>query len=100
MADRRYYVYILASRRNGTLYVGVTNDLIRRVHEHKEDVVKGFTRDYGVHRLVHFEEFSDSVSAIQREKNLKHWVRRWKVDLIEKSNPTWRDLYDEINRAL
>ena len=91
-----YHVYILASERNGTLYIGVTNDLIRRIHEHKEDVVKGFTKKYGVHRLVHYEEFGDSTTAIQREKNLKHWVRKWKTDLIEASNPTWRDLYEEI----
>ncbi len=93
---KSFFVYILASKRNGTLYVGVTSDLVRRVHEHKEDVVKGFTRDYGVHRLVHFEEYSDPGAAIQREKNIKHWVRRWKIDLIESANPTWRDLHDEI----
>ena len=91
-----FHVYILASKRNGTLYTGVTGDLIRRIHEHKEDVVKGFTREYGVHRLVYFEEHADPTTAIQREKNIKHWVRRWKVELIEKTNPTWRDLYDEI----
>jgi len=93
-----FHVYILASKRNGTLYIGVTNDLIRRVHEHKEDVVAGFTREYGVHMLVHFEEFADSLTAIHREKNLKHWVRQWKIELIEESNPTWRDLYEEICR--
>ncbi len=91
-----FYVYILASNRNGTLYIGVTKDLVRRIHEHKEDVVNGFTHEYGVHRLVYFEEYSDPTTAIQREKNLKHWVRRWKTDLIETTNPTWRDLYDEI----
>jgi putative endonuclease len=94
--EREYFVYILASERNGTLYIGVTNDLIRRIHEHKSDVVAGFTEKYGVHRLVHFESFSDVELAIQREKNLKHWVRRWKVELIEKTNPTWRDLYEEV----
>jgi putative endonuclease len=92
----RFYVYILASKRNGTIYVGFTNDLLRRIHAHKEEVVAGFTKEYGVHRLVHFEEFSDPASALQREKNLKHWVRKWKVELIEKANPTWRDLYGEI----
>jgi putative endonuclease len=91
-----FYVYILANKRNGTLYIGVTNNLIRRVHEHKDEVVAGFTKQYGVHSLVHFEEFSTPRDAIQREKNLKHWVRSWKVELIEKANPTWRDLYEEI----
>ncbi len=91
-----FHVYILATDRNGTLYVGMTNDLVRRVHEHKEDVVKGFTKKYGVHRLVHFDEFEDPTAALQREKNLKHWVRKWKTDLIEVGNPTWRDLYGEI----
>jgi putative endonuclease len=91
-----FHVYILASKRNGTLYIGVTNDLVRRVYEHKESFILGFTKEYGVHRLVYFEEFGDPTTAIQREKNLKHWVRRWKIELIEKANPTWRDLYDDI----
>ncbi|MBL8629398.1 MAG: GIY-YIG nuclease family protein [Rhodospirillaceae bacterium] len=91
-----FTVYILASKRNGTIYVGVTNDLVRRIHEHKSEVVKGFTEKYGVHRLVHFEQYDDPTTAIQREKNIKHWVRAWKVELIEKTNPTWRDLYEEI----
>ncbi len=91
-----FYVYILASKRNGTLYTGVTNDLVRRVYEHKADVTAGFTQEYGVHKLVYFEQYSSPRDAIQREKNIKHWVRRWKVELIEKSNPAWRDLYDEI----
>ena len=91
-----YYVYILATERNGTLYIGVTNDLIRRIHEHKDDVVKGFTKKYGVHSLVHFEESEDPTTAIQREKNLKHWVRQWKIDLIETNNPQWLDLYEQI----
>jgi putative endonuclease len=96
---KTFHVYILASKRNGTLYVGVTSDLIRRIYEHKGNVIDGFTKEYGVHRLVHFEEYADSESAIQREKNLKHWVRRWKVELIENTNPTWRDLYDDIGVA-
>lgn len=91
-----YYVYVLASHRNGTLYIGVTNDLVRRVFEHKGDFVAGFTKQYGVHSLVHFEEYSTPGLAIQREKNLEHWIRDWKVELIEKENPTWRDLYEEI----
>ena len=89
-------VYILASQRNGTLYIGVTSDLIRRIHDHKSDVVAGFTKKYGVHRLVFFEEQGDAISAIQREKNLKHWIRSWKIELIEKTNPTWRDLYEDF----
>ncbi|MFZ5790472.1 MAG: GIY-YIG nuclease family protein [Pseudomonadota bacterium] len=91
-----YYVYILASRRNGTLYVGVTNDLVRRVYEHREGATEGFTTRYDVKALVHFEQFDDPRLAIQREKNIKKWPRAWKIDLIEKSNPAWRDLYDEI----
>jgi putative endonuclease len=91
-----YYVYILASKRNGTLYIGVTNDLIRRVYEHKNDIVKGFTNKYKVHLLVYYEVCENSVSAIQREKQLKVWQRKWKIRLIEESNPEWRDLYQEI----
>ena len=93
-----FHVYILATERNGTTYIGVTSDLVRRVYEHKSDFVESFTEKYGVHKLVHFEEFEDAERAIQREKNIKHWVRAWKLELIEKSNPTWRDLYDEIAR--
>lgn len=91
-----FYVYILASKRNGTLYIGVTNDLVRRVFEHKEDVVPGFTRRYAVHTLVYFERFDDPESAIQREKTMKFWPRREKIGKIEETNPTWRDLYDDI----
>ena len=92
------YVYILASERNGTLYIGVTNDLVRRVFEHREGVAEGFTHRYGVKRLVHFEIFDDIRLAIQREKTLKRWVRAWKLALIEKDNPGWKDLYDAIIR--
>ena len=91
-----YYVYILASRRNGTLYVGVTNDLIRRVYEHKNNFVAGFTSKYSVHKLVYFEPCEDFESALQREKRIKEWKRRWKLELIEKRNPEWKDLYQEI----
>ena len=87
---------MLASQKNGTIYVGMTNDLVRRVSEHRLDVVDGFTKKYDVHRLVHFEIFDDPRSAIQREKNLKHWNRAWKVALIEEKNPDWSDLYDGI----
>jgi putative endonuclease len=90
-----YYVYILASRRNGTLYVGVTNDLIRRVWEHRQGI-GGFTTKYGITRLVHFEDTPNVTPAIQREKNLKHWPRAWKIALIERANSEWHDLYDEI----
>ena len=91
-----HYVYILASKRNGTLYVGVTNDLIRRVYEHKNDFVEGFTRKYGVHRLVYFEQCEDFDSALQREKRIKEWKRKWKIELVEKGNPEWKDQYEEI----
>ena len=92
---RTYYVYILASQKNGTLYIGVTNDLERRVYEHKRNVNKGFTQRYGVHRLVHFEETDDISAAIQREKQLKKWNRAWKMKLIEDMNPGWVDLSRE-----
>ena len=92
----RYYVYILASKRNGTLYIGVTSDLVKRVYEHKQGFVGGFTKKYNVHQLVYLEETGDVNSAIRREKQLKKWKRQWKIELIEKSNPEWRDLYYEI----
>ena len=91
-----YYVYILASKRNGTLYIGVTNDLIRRVAEHKSGQVKGFTKKYQVNQLVFYEDTSDIITAITREKQLKKWKRAWKIRLIEGSNPEWRDLYPDI----
>jgi len=90
------YVYILASDRNGTLYIGVTNDLVRRVFEHREEVAEGFTQRYGVKRLVHYEQFEDIRTAIQREKSLKRWSRAWKIELIEQDNPKWDDLYPTI----
>lgn len=89
---RTYFVYVLASRRNGTLYIGVTNDLARRVHEHQAGAVPGFTRRYGVRELVWFETHSDITEAIAREKQLKGWNRAWKLKLIESVNPTWADL--------
>lgn len=88
-----YYVYVLASQRNGTLYVGVTNDLVRRVYEHKNGLADGFTKKYAVHTLVHYEISESIDSAISREKQLKNWRREWKVALIEKTNPEWEDLY-------
>jgi len=91
-----YYVYMLASRPHGTVYIGVTNDLIRRVWEHKESVADGFTRKHNVKRLVWYEQHSDVAAAIQREKTMKHWPRDWKISLIEQDNPDWSDLYDAI----
>jgi putative endonuclease len=91
-----YSVYILASRRNGTLYIGFTRDLVRRVYEHKNDLVEGFTKKYGVHMLVYFETGGDYESCVQRERQIKEWPRKWKLALIEKINPTWRDLYSDI----
>lgn len=91
-----YYVYILASKPYGTLYIGVTNDLVRRVWEHKSDFVEGFTRKYSVHTLVYYELFNDIDRAITREKQMKKWKRRWKLELIEKVNPDWNDLYDKL----
>ena len=87
-----YYVYILASKRNGTLYIGVTGDLIKRVGEHKQKVVEGFTKRYNVSMLVWFEEGSDVYGAMSREKQIKKWNRDWKIRLIEESNPNWEDL--------
>jgi putative endonuclease len=91
-----YYVYILASKRHGTLYIGVTNDLVRRVYEHKNDLVEGFTKKYGIHLLVYYEQYNNVESAIQRERQMKKWNRQWKIRGIERQNPDWRDLYDEI----
>jgi putative endonuclease len=91
---RQFYVYILASRPGGALYVGVTNDLVRRVFEHKSGAIAGFTKRYNIGRLVYFEIYSNSRDAIQREKNIKHWPRVWKTRLIAE---TWRDLYPEIS---
>jgi putative endonuclease len=96
MVQKRPCVYILASRRNGTLYIGVTSNLVRRIHQHGSNVVAGFVQAYGVHRLV-FAEFHDTMeTAILREKRLKKWRRAWKLELIERHNPQWRDLYDEL----
>ena len=96
--ERCFCVYILASRIGGTLYIGVTNDLVRRVYEHREGVADGFTKKYQVHRLVYFEQHSDIEAAIRREKRLKKWNRAWKVRLIEETNPNWDDLYVGIAR--
>jgi len=90
---KHYYVYILASKKNGTLYVGVTSDLIKRVYEHKEGFVEGFTKKYKVHYLVYYEDTNEINAALAREKQMKKWDRKWKIELIEKNNPEWRDLY-------
>ena len=95
-----YYVYILASKKYGTLYIGVTHDLIKRVYEHKHDLIEGFTKTYQVHRLVYYEHTEDIHSAIQYEKRLKKWNRQWKIALIELSNPEWQDLYLELTGAM
>ena len=94
--DKDFYVYILASKRNGTLYIGVTSDLIQRIWQHKEGVVEGFTKKYNVKTLVYYEQHGCAESAIHQEKRLKEWQRNWKLDLIEKFNPDWDDLYESI----
>ena len=94
--SRQFYVYILASKRNGTLYVGVTSNLVRRTWEHKQDFVEGFTRKYGVKTLVYYEVHDSPEAAITREKQIKKWERAWKIRLIEKVNPHWDDLYEKI----
>ena len=91
-----FYVYILSSKRNGTLYTGVTSNLIRRVYEHKNNLVDGFTKTYGIHHLVWYENHESWESAIKREKQIKKWKRAWKLNLIEKKNPLWDDLYEDI----
>jgi putative endonuclease len=93
---KQFYVYILASKRNGTVYAGVTSDLVKRVWEHKNKLVEGFTEKYGVDKLVFYEVHTDVENAIRREKQIKKWNRSWKLRLIEGKNPEWKDLFDEI----
>lgn len=93
---KQYFVYILASKKNGTLYIGVTSDLLGRVWQHKNKVVDGFTKKYDVGRLVYYEQTEDARSALRREKQLKNWKRQWKIDLIEKENSNWDDLYERM----
>jgi putative endonuclease len=88
-----YFVYVLTNKPSGTLYVGVTNDLVRRVYEHREESIRGFTQRCGLKQLVYFEVYDDPTRVIQREKNIKHWPRVWKIELVQNSNPQWRDLY-------
>ena len=94
---RSYYTYILSNKRNGTLYIGVTNNIHRRVLEHRNKINDGFTKRYNIHRLVYFEQTDNIFSAIKREKQLKKWNRKWKLRLIESLNPEWDDLYEKIN---
>jgi len=91
-----YFVYIMTNRKDGTLYIGMTNDLARRCYEHREKLVAGFTQKYNLHRLVYYETYSTALEAIQREKNMKEWNRAWKIDLIENINPDWCDLYEDL----
>jgi putative endonuclease len=90
------YVYMMASKKNGTLYIGVTSDLVKRVYEHKQGIVDGFTKKYDIHQLVWYEYHAAISEAILRERQIKKWKRAWKIELIEKNNPLWRDLYDDI----
>ena len=94
--DKSYFVYIMAAKRNGTLYIGVSNDLIRRVYEHKNNLADGFTKKYAVHDLVYYEVHQEIEQAILREKQIKEWKRQWKKNLIEEENPQWKDLYEDI----
>ncbi|MFH1025285.1 MAG: GIY-YIG nuclease family protein [Nitrospirota bacterium] len=96
MANKQYYIYMMASKRNGMLYIGVTSELIKRVYEHKNDLVEGFTSKYHIHNLVYFEIAENMTSAISREKQLKKWNRAWKIALLEKKNPEWHDLYCDL----
>jgi putative endonuclease len=93
---KNFYVYILSSQRNGTLYVGSTSELIKRIYEHKNKIIPGFTAKYNVSRLVYFENHSSYDEAARREKRIKNWCRQWKLNLIEKDNPDWNDLYDDL----
>lgn len=93
------YVYILASRRNGTLYIGVTNNIIRRIFEHKNGLIEGFSKKYKINRLVYYETYNEIQTAIVREKELKGWLRKRKIELIEQQNPNWIDLYEELVKA-
>ena len=93
---KQYYVYVLASKKNGTLYIGLTSNLLKRVFEHKNGQVEGFTQKYNVHNLVYYEKYGDIYSAIAREKRMKKWKRQWKIQLIEKVNPDWKDLYCDL----
>jgi len=94
--DKQFYVYILASKRNGTLYIEITSGLVQRIWQHKNKMVEGFTQKYNVNKLVYYEVHPNAESAITREKQMKKWRRSWKIRLIEEKNPDWKDLYDDI----
>ncbi len=96
MQNKKYYVYLLSSQKNGTLYIGVTSNLIRRIREHKEGKVEGFTKKYKIDKLVYYEVYGEVGMALYREKQLKKWKREWKLDLVEKENPNWKDLFDSL----
>jgi putative endonuclease len=93
---KQYYVYILASKKNGTLYIGVTSDLVKRIYEHKQNLIDGFTKEHNIHDLVYYENYNKVEEAILREKQMKKWNRKWKIRLIEEKNSEWKDLYNEI----
>ena len=92
-----YFVYIISNYKKGVLYVGVTNDLIRRIYEHKNEMMEGFTKKYHLNKLVYYEIYNEVENAISREKDIKKWYRKWKIELIEKTNPEWKDLYETLN---
>ncbi len=94
---KQYFVYMLASKRNGTLYLGMTSNLLKRVYEHKNNLIEGFTKRYNVHTLVYYEVYNDVYDAIAREKSIKKWRRSWKIELIEKLNSEWKDLYHDLS---
>jgi putative endonuclease len=98
LIGNNYYIYIIASKKNGTLYTGVTGDLVKRIYEHKQNAVDGFTNKYNVHNLVYYEIHRDIEGAILREKQIKKWNRKWKTRIIEEKNPKWNDLYNEITK--
>ena len=96
MIQKQVYIYILANKRNGTIYIGVTSDLPNRIWQHKNNLIEGFTKKYNVHKLVYFEQHESMNLAIEREKQIKKWNRKWKLELIEKQNSNWEDLYENI----
>ena len=96
--NKQYWVYMLASKEDGAIYIGVTSDLIKRIYQHRNSITKGHTSKYHIRRLVYFVEFSDPENAIKHEKRLKKYSRQWKINLIEKNNPTWKDLWDDITQ--
>ena len=93
---KQYYVYIITNKRNGTIYIGVTNNLKQRIQQHKDKIVEGFTKKYSLDKLVYYEQTECIISAIEREKQLKKWNRKWKLSLIEKNNPKWKDLFNSL----